>query len=655
MKRAIFLVLLLGSSLPGATYYVASYAPAGGDGSSTNPFNTLAAVGAVLDHNDVVRLWQGSIFREDFYYPNIDGVTFTGWGDGSLPMPQIWGDIPLSAGVWEPNETYTNVYQYSRTQSQTEAYVTVFEDGTQLSHMETLADVNDTPGTYHIDGTLDAHNMTKPGPITVYLHPGDSDNPNTNGKSYSIADPNRHGIVWLGDDSTIEYIVAGRQSSQTGAIHANSRSLISHCVSIQGSKHEFLLSSGEYRDCIAWHPVGDSRTQNITMEFFIPDGTGLDCLYNRCIVIGPGETGLLSTTGFGGHNSGAGTYYESWEARDCLAVSCVNGFSLTANAVNLLRCKAVNCCNGFYLVSVDTPGNVTDCYCHFDAEHWPNQPETDMYLTRFGETDGAIIRGLRIYNSGNNIAMVYLSKDVFVQRSVFVVDDIATGKWPNIIRPSFNSLAAPTVEGNIVVNLDETADRARYIFGEATNMDPNWYADNNVIWPESMNNRILDTGYANLTDYFAAVRAMDPNREVNSLCLDPNLADPANGDFHVLNPTVAAMDVGLERPDIEYLETPDVNDLLLFDWDGNANFYEPMNYPDEEDVRSGTYYGGESGTLYIGRLRLPDSDEVLAGTQYGANGTEYTGTLEPGADGGASAESAGWIKRQTGLEGWRKR
>jgi len=226
----------------------------GNDGNSGRSqhtaFQSLAATesAALLIGNGVkIGLKRDSFWREMLNLASVTHVTLSSYGSsGKLPI--ITGSEIVSSG-WQSStdrgDAHSNVYSLSDwPHSGLTDEISVLEDMNRLTDVHsTLTVVNNTPGTYF---TL-PHNPTRLG--IVYIHPSDSTNPNSNGKSYEVA--TRDKSVDLGDYAIVDGIETRLNSRNNGSFEIDRYGSVRRLLASFGTKHNaYARGDSDFSDTI---------------------------------------------------------------------------------------------------------------------------------------------------------------------------------------------------------------------------------------------------------------------------------------------------------------------------------------------------------------------------------------------------------------------
>lgn len=511
----------------------------GNDGRTIDSaFQTIGALEtAALAYGDSVGvgLVAGSEWREELDLSSLSGVRIRGVGDlANDGLPKVRGD-DIITGTWQDStdraDANTEVWSISWTHSintgQTGGGPNVWEDdGNLLEWQTSIAAVQANPGSFYHDGA-----SSDDSPVTLYVHPSDSMTPQ--GRDFCAT--KRNWVIRAGANADVRYLWTMRQGHDDGSIRI-SNGYVGNCLMEDGVVHCALISYGTYKNCIAWRQAGGSYLGGFMMEAYTGDGSGLSVLWDTCICVGADS----DMTGFGGHTDGV-NFYDSWTLRDCAASFCIAGGN-DVNQITVERLYLENANTGFTAEGTGAAISMTDVYVH-----WDDSSVTGRALDGFGASE-VTIDGLRVYVGipWGTIFLASSATSVSITNSVFV--DSGGDALRNFVQVGSScdiTYDYNVIEGNVGINNGYTA------FPTDT-----WSADNNVYFPNNGNNRMTRDSapntYNNPSLYYAAVQ---PGNEANSVSVDPDVNDPANGDF-TLNGTGLPTGVGLQRDPTCQLYTP---------------------------------------------------------------------------------------------------
>lgn len=256
---------------------------------------TLAAAASELVEGTVLHLVRDSYWRETLVVP-ADGARVLAYGSGEPPVidgadvVSGWIPAPGSTGLWQAVVTHEGFGSHR---------LTVYENGELLTRVPDPEACERTPGTFvDIKGSDGS-------PLTVRIHPGDSGNPNTNGRVYEVS-RRLHVLRIDGDDVTVSGVETRRQIHNDGSLAAVPRTgvEVERTLIVHGTKHNSVIGSGTLRDSIAVasDEVTALEPSNIAFTFHLPDPTGESVTVERVGTIG------IKGGDFLAHNAGSGAY-----------------------------------------------------------------------------------------------------------------------------------------------------------------------------------------------------------------------------------------------------------------------------------------------------------------------------------------------------------
>lgn len=513
-------------------------------GSADQPIRSLAQaaiVAAGIGDGAHIRLAAGSLWRETLDLSALTGVTVEAYGDlvgSSLPFINAADILTGFQDSTARGDGHTEVYSLSHAHEapagQAAGGPSVFENGEMLHWVADLATCQATPGSFFHDGASSATT-----PVMLYVHPSDSSDPDTNGRLYEAS--TRAWALRVGDDANVIHLRAANQLHDNGAIRFGHRGLIDSCLVHGAPVHDALGESGEYRNCIAWHPQSDSRSGASALEFQTAAAyAGMTGRWAGCVVAGPPDSALpraAQITGFGGHVSGGGAEY-TWSLEDCAAF----GADLVAQDVSDLTITRVSIRNGAATFAPTTAA--TDLEIIADRRF---QTGREMGIEGNVWSSG-VADGLRLSIPADfDLAGLTDCAGGTITRSILHVNEGAGGQATGSARCvrlrqagqtigiTGSILATPMGRGNNLVQADGAVSMAN---------------DNNVLWELADGTRYSTPDGTHQTS-LAPVQAA--GQELSAIELDPKIANPIAGDWTVAG---AVGNRGLERPDVTYPGRP---------------------------------------------------------------------------------------------------
>jgi hypothetical protein len=457
-------------------------------------------------------------------------VTVAAYGSTADGLPII-RCTDILTGSWANStdraDANTNVYSRSVTWTGENAlWLSVWEDSARLAWASSIANCQSTPGSFYI-ATGNLLSAASNSPQTLYVHPKASTNANSDGKVYEWSA--RDCGVRVGDDSTVRRIWCKQSPGAAGGIVGGERCLAEDCIGEGGVVHDILLASGTQRRCIGWINYIDSRITPLSLEFYTNIATGLSGLWENCVVVSVG-----GGTAFGGH-SGGSTFYDMWRLTGCSVQGAAIGGTDVID-IEMDRLKLVNAG-----ISVNANGTGGSCTV---TDPWIHRTVSSSYArTQLNGVNPMTVDGLRAFTSTSDDRLINHTVGaslLTLTRSVLVDDADATFRRQMVW---IGSSSSADFDGNIFAGSGSNAFTAenRAFWNNGGTLT----SANNVFNPNTnfnCNVRIGSTEYNTPGAYLTAVQ---PGNEVGSVVADPQLADPANGDFTASGSGLPA--AGLER------------------------------------------------------------------------------------------------------------
>jgi hypothetical protein len=511
--------------------------------------STLArAVALVATIGDGARIYlnAGGTWRESLDLVDYDGVTVEGYGDFSAGLPIVRGD-DIVTGAWltstDRADANTNVYSHAwlapdLSLNQAGIPPHVYCDDVLLTWVANVATCQSTAGSFYHTGST-----SNPNSVTLYVHPAGDTNPNSDGKIYSAS--KRDWAVRVGNGGTVRYIHGMNAGHDNGSINGADDCLVERCLMRGSPIHEGLMSSGIFRESIAWHPFDDARTGAILLEFYRSNGSGYSGVWDKCIAVGP-TGGSADVSGFGGHvaSGNDATVYRDMLLKDSLAHNCDINFD-DAKTVTGLRIKIFE--GQFRLLSSHSAGYA----------YW-----TDIYAVASGSRAAGpfaasglpacnvVVDGLRVYVTGVMTYGIILNPErMTCKNSVFVLN-ARSGTTP-CIRAVNSDQVAVAFSNCMFYNLGAGTLRAY----DTANCPIVPTSDYNVYSSPAgaIDWRIYAGGSSTIYSTLATLQAgttMDDNSTESDAVI---VVSPASADWMIAN--IEANRVGLRR-DVEYLVAP---------------------------------------------------------------------------------------------------
>lgn len=480
---------------------------------------TEAEIKAYLDDGSTrIGVAAGKHLRLELNLDAYNGIRIEGVGDLVTNGLPILDASDVIEGTWDDStdraDANTNVYSQTLSWAGgTATFPNAWEDDAAYKAVANVATCQSTPGSFTTaNGVAQDTNGTS---VVFYIHPYSSTNPNSDGKAREIA--KRQYALKLGNNTTAKNIWTRKQTHGNGSFMAGVDCLAENMLFSDGVKHEALMNSGMYRRCVAWHPNHDLRTNNIMMEFYISNGAGLTGVYDTCVCVGPGAVQDVNVTtqvcdAFTGHTSGVlAEYYDSVQVNNCSAKwasICVNN---QADVVEVRNFYALNCAT----LSSNALSVCDGVWWHADT--------AILNQGRIVWAGSPTVTNMRVYLGGTAEFIGFQGNpSITLENSVF---------WFNT-NDDFQS---------VVNNLTTSVSISECIFvlegfrhsPVNLNAGPTYSASNNT-WYETTSdrfrNRVAGTTYTGIAAYLTAFP------DAGALTTNPNLADPANGDFSLAAP-----------------------------------------------------------------------------------------------------------------------
>ena len=488
------------------------------DGSLGSPVATLARLAEIVTNNSTIGIPAGADINEHVpasAFEGLTGLTFQGFGDFAQDgLPVIRSEASIST-PWQTSadraDANTNVYSQLLTIQSSRGRPVVAEGDTVLRWVADVATCQSNPGTFHVQsGDLTA------GDHMFYVHAVGSTNPNSDGKSYSytVGDTLR-----VGDGVTARYLEFGRQAHRDG-FRGTGSAVVQNVLFNQTSPvHSALFADGAYQKVGCWQDFDDTRENALGIEFYAVDGRGLTGLFEDLFFVGVLDS-IQSQNAIGGHVSGTVNLYDSMTARRCSIRNGRVAFSGLADVLTVDTCRLDK---GWVTLGNHTTSLVRDLWA---------TPETGaQQVVYFNNAGDNTVEGLRMYGDTNTAAVRDSGNDLTLSRSVFVRDG----------QQGFARVLDQASAGNILMQGCVFAENGNgdYLY-HARVASLNVASDNNVFEP-SLRMHIGGVLYTDLATMQAAT-----STDANSLMVDPQVADAANGDFSLLAAGLPA-NCGLER------------------------------------------------------------------------------------------------------------
>jgi hypothetical protein len=203
-----------------------------------------------LSQGDSIGIERGSLFRgKGNISPGADDTSVEAYGSGA--PPEIDCSVVAGDEAWSSVDNRSNIYRQeveppSFTGVAGEAYPQAFEESREIPHQETVAEVESTPGSFHLDVSVD--------PWVLYYHPTGSTNPSTDGKqlayAYTPIGVNLGGIGIHKKNGSIKGLKVRRPLGGRGGVVPGVGGDVKKCLLYQGGKHHMIHPGGLIEDTV---------------------------------------------------------------------------------------------------------------------------------------------------------------------------------------------------------------------------------------------------------------------------------------------------------------------------------------------------------------------------------------------------------------------
>lgn len=530
----------------------------GNDGASAEAaFATLgAAETAALAHGNGVKIGivagTSSSRREmrgKLDLSSLSGVQVRGVGVTDA-LPVIRGDDVID-GPWDDStdraDAHTAVYSqsYSWESDVSNGCLLAFWDmGRRLTYVTSVANCQSTAGSWYM---ATAGSQTSSSPQTLYIHPFNSTNPNSDGKTYEGI--KRIFGVRLGDNSQCHLVWTMRAGHNNGGLFQGRYSLAERALSSDSVRHQALLESGTMRRVVGWSPASDTRTGQIHLEFYYNIVTGLSGTWDTCIAVSDYNDKMDS--GFGLHSNGS-TYYERITLKDSLAArSNIGGTDL-----NNLTVQNTRLIDGLFQTAVNGNGSAAIDNLYHSVEQLIAAGTHISVLLQSARP--YVFNGLRLIAAFDSpsveirqIMLQTAANNVTINNSI-IVDAITNPAGVKYAIWAGDGTVALALANSIIdvsgaSNTDGKETRVR-----KNNSSIAYTGENNVFWPGGVDDLVFQfVGVATYNGAPAFLTAVQPANETGSLVEDPDLGDPINGDWSASTSNGAG-----DLDTVTYLEEP---------------------------------------------------------------------------------------------------
>ncbi|MEM8986631.1 MAG: hypothetical protein AAGC95_07900 [Pseudomonadota bacterium] len=401
---------------PAFTYYVD---PVLGDDLNTGDsegaaLQTIAEALSRATVGEKIGLKRGAVFFETAVSA-LNTLTIGAYGTGARPL--IRADDAIAPGAFSQNATHANVYEAAVVSitGGGDHWINVLEDALQLQYVASVALCQTTAGSYHVashTGT-DGQALAQ----TVYVHPGDSLNPGSNGKSYSCS-ARQYGVRLTGTNCVIEGVAAQMQTHPDGSLVITGRNgRIEDCEALYGGKHNAYVAGGGLVKNTTVKDAHFNYENTSLVVAFDPAGDGLDVTFDT-VTMANSAGARQRMTAFGYHTSGgAGQTLGTALIANCRMENCnswLGGDDATAMIVE--DCIAVDCdFGGFFTKDV----TIRRCQVKGSANDGnlvqPNSDDTVMVVENTTFCEGRTQRGIVDSHQRTNVSVTLTNCDFFIQ------------------------------------------------------------------------------------------------------------------------------------------------------------------------------------------------------------------------------------------------
>lgn len=288
--------------------------------SALAPFQTLAEMEAAIDAAPTKTRTspkRASHWREA--YPSAASVVVE-HGTGALAM--VDGSDPITG--WEAEGT-ANVWQKTGVVHDATGTnrLRVYDlDGNLLARVANVATCSSTAGSFvDVKGSDGS-------PVTIKVHPSTGD---LDPEGYEVT--TRLVAAQFGDSARVEGLRVQRAISNNGALEVGENASVKRVLSVDGSKHNFLIRSGLMEDCIALRcdPPTSYELSNTRFVLFTPDAAGKSGIFRRCFTTGAVDAQASAITV---HDS-AGNWYDSVTGEQLASIGIIFGWGISALVVEV--------------------------------------------------------------------------------------------------------------------------------------------------------------------------------------------------------------------------------------------------------------------------------------------------------------------------------
>lgn len=506
-----------------------------GDDSDTGrnhrrPMRTVAAAAQRANSADRVRLCRGRTWREELTGYSR-GITLESYGDDE-PRPKIDGRDIAQNAAFSKTDGFTNVYQISWTHNFNEGGGTnkhrAWEDGTMMTRAASQAACDATAGTFWAD------TPSSGGPDLIYVHPSGSTDPTSDGKEYSFS-ARRYCVE----------LVTYELGASVYSLETIGNAYSGGSLRIDGYAEDCILRDGRVHcgnvlgEAVNCHAIGMDPTEDNTGWITYVDidspgaATPRNHIFRDCSADAGAEIALGS--GFYAHTDGVynlGTV----QYEDCRVVGFNHGYSgIQADTFLYYRCSHEGTSVAYLAAAI------TRTVILGGTGKTRSGPTGRLLSYETGASFELICHGAKVARTSNNYA-AYINlpgATVKIERCSFFGSGGAQTFWLQ--------RGDVTWRRNVAYGAGNGV-RIGQVAGQVDGLD----ADLNCYWDTFTHTGQFGTwfggiqSFADLAEWQTYLAGIALGPETSSIEADPQLADPANGDFTIGNATVLALGAGAE-------------------------------------------------------------------------------------------------------------
>jgi hypothetical protein len=493
------------------SWYINSNADPG-NGTRAYPLDSASvAVSAARHGTQIFFKYGSSRLREEVDLSAYSNCIVGGYGESSNGFAEVSG-MDIITGTWDDSgdrgDANSNTYSISITHdapSGRSRHLRMLEDEARLTEYYTIADVDSNAGSYMAEAGSTS-------PTTVYVHPKNSTNPNTDGKTYEVAV--RAYVFRSVDISNV--IGRGAVHNDGVVVNGDTTHTMAQVLAAWGSVHTIAIQEGTAVDCIAYDGQVTSTTGSTTLwvAYKTSWGSTESLTLTRCMALQERRPTDDYVSGFYTH-AGDSTYLPELVMDACVFSNVY--LSGDADSVTIRNCYHYNPVN---FGVVDSNGSVA---------------QIQRCIYRHNASAGSL--GFGVLGSDVTFTDCVFASDVSGGFSVaFLRYSSGTKTFtqcvfysPNQARPLYDITDA-TLDLTYAI-IWNASDKGPEVGGTSYTGDYNVFYDNGG---DEMSAKYNGTGYTDLSSWQTAT-----GQDANSVYLtdaqaaDFWLNDPATGDFRI--------------------------------------------------------------------------------------------------------------------------